>query len=739
VEVPNYTSLAFVQVHGYALQSSHQDWYDYAEVKLKAGQSITIEGIPESEYGAFNAYGGFCYKVVEVSPDGYSTVVSRQNWDKNDTWDYQGNQAGTSKDGVVEEGPYVQSCIIRKDKNNGNWVKAGVTFTNTLTTRRTLTLTKEVEDDAGYTDDNTFEFEVRLFREGSTRTALSGSFPVEYQKDGVTTGYGTLNFVEKSSLARGVATVSLQSGESIVIKNLPTAVGYEAFELNAEDYETAFDYVTTAGGTGTVSGTSAYSTVDGQTVPYIRVGYATGEGKLALSTTFYNSVHAFTLRKTVKGSEDEKEQDFQFLVTLTDSSGAALTGTYTVESSSTDDALAPNYSSLTFDSNGQAEVTLRHGQAITILGLPSGYIATAQEENVDTTKYTTEAKVDGTVTAAAIPTVSTANSTAHRHEIEFVNKSKNITLSVSKTVNGDANGNDLMQSFLFTVRLYTLTDGSQTPLSSYDKTNLTFDTTAFGVAAPTADDVTITDNGSQTVVRFHPKNGQVVKLGNLPSGTYYTVEEPEPTSGNDQIAALPYYTTTVSYTNSSGQQVTQSLTAKHREISDQLNESCNVTFTNTRASTLTIEKEITENVDMNTSFSFALTLTDSNGNGLNAKYGDVTVVNGKATFSLYGGESVTLTGLPADCVYTVQETNAVDYVATIAITGDDGTVDETNKSATGTVFGGTVVTFTNDQAQNLKPATGIHNDILPAVLLLALALGCALVLTIGKRKRWMHQ
>jgi TQXA domain-containing protein len=746
VEVPSYTSLAFVQIQGDGLANSGSDWYDYAEVKLKAGQSITIQGLPNPTNNGSN---GFCYKVVEVPSDGYSTEVTTWGWSKTSSWDKSANQAtsikypsGWSYYYKDEEGPFAQVCNINYAENKA-WVNAGVTFTNTLTDRRTLTLTKQVEDDSGYEDDKTFELEVRLFREGTTRTALSGTFPVEYQKNGVTTGTGTLNFVEKSSIARGVATVSLKSGESIVIKNLPTNMGYETMELNAEDYDTSFDYVTTAGGTGTVTGTSAYSTVDGETVPYIRVGYATGDGRLDLATTVYNSVHAFTLSKTVLGTEEEQNQNFQFRITLTTSGNDPISGTYTVVSSSTDNAIAPNYKSLTFDSNGQAVVTLSHGQSITIMGLPDGYNATAAELNVDTERYTTQVQVDGgTASNGTSATVNTSSTSTHRNSIAFTNRSKKIRLSVSKTVDGNANTNDMMQSFLFTVKLYTVgTDGSQQAISKsfLENGNITFDSTVFGVEPLTEDDVTITENGTQTVLQFYLKDGQVVNLENLPTGTYYTVIEPEPgreNGGLKQNADLSYYNSTLTYTDISGNETSQALITGYREISNHaLEESNDVAFTNTRTDTLTVKKTITDNVSGNKSFTFDLTLKGKDGSPISGTYGGVTVTDGKATLTLKGGESRTLTGLPEGTTYTVEETNASQFVTTVEIIGDDGTVDNENRTASGTVYGGTVVNFTNDQEETqLIPTTGIRTDVLPFGIMAAFALGLGLVLMIRKRK-----
>jgi hypothetical protein len=740
VEKPDYTSLAFVQLKGDRLEKDGYDWYDYAEVKLKAGQSITIQGIPEPSYGAFGAYTGFCYKVVEVSPDGYSTVVSRQNWDKGDKWDYDSNEGSTHSAVVGEHGPYVQSCIIRKNKNNGNWVRAGVTFTNTLTDRRTLTVTKQVEDDAGYQDDNSFEFEIRLYRMG-TGAALSGDFPVEYLKDGVSTGTGTLNFEEKTDLSRGVATVSLKSGESIKIKNLPTDIGYQILERNAEKYETSIDYTSYAGTQTELTGTSAYNTVDGEYLPYISVGYPTGSGPLDLSTTFCNSVHALTLSKTVKGTSEEKQEDFTFRIQLTKGS-SALSGTYAVESSATDDAIAPRYKSLTFDSTGTAEVALRHGQAITILGLPDGYSATAEEIDTDASHYTTNVKVDNqTETQNTKATLLTSGTTGHRHTIAFSNTSEKKRLSVTKVVDGNVNSNDLEQGFLFSVNLHTIDSaGAQIAIPNFSlEDNISFATTGFGVDPLTMDDVHLVQSSDRTFLWFYLKNGQTVNIDNLPSNTHYEIKEPESYLDGDttvkQNADLAYYSSTASYTDSIEGQKTQELVKNYRWINaDMPDESNDVVFTNTRTDTLTLKKTITENVNADTQFSFDITLKGTDGSAIaNGTYGNVSVVNGKATVSLKGGESRTLTNLPAGTTYTIEETNAKTYNTTIQITGNDGTFDNSTKTVSGTVYGGTIVNFTNDK-EEIKVPTGIRTDLRPAGTVLILALVFGLMLLISRRR-----
>jgi hypothetical protein len=161
-------------------------------------------------------------------------------------------------------------------------------------------------------------------------------------------------------------------------------------------------------------------------------------------------------------------------------------------------------------------------------------------------------------------------------------------------------------------------------------------------------------------------------------------------------------------------------------------ESNDVVFTNTKMNTLILKKTITDKVSADTAFSFEITLKDKDGNPLTATYGDVSVQAGKATVSLKGGESCRLTDLPDGTVYTIEETNASAYSTTIQITGYDGTVDEANKTASGTVYGGTTVNYTNDKTVIVP--TGIRLDILPYAVVIALA-ACLITLMAVRRRK----
>ena len=93
------------------------------------------------------------------------------------------------------------------------------------------------------------------------------------------------------------------------------------------------------------------------------------------------------LTKTVSGSSGNTEKLFRFTIYLMDNSFSALSGTYTVISESIEGVDAPNLSSITL-SSGTATVSLKHGQSITIDGLPSGFYYSISEAEWNQDGYT---------------------------------------------------------------------------------------------------------------------------------------------------------------------------------------------------------------------------------------------------------------------------------------------------------------------------------------------------------------
>ena len=90
-----------------------------------------------------------------------------------------------------------------------------------------------------------------------------------------------------------------------------------------------------------------------------------------------------------------------------------------------------------------------------------------------------------------------------------------------------------------------------------------------------------------------------------------------------------------------------------------MNLSGSLSLTKDRVGSISVEKEVTgEGADLSKPFDFTVTLSDTTINGT---YGEMTFVNGVATFALKHGESKVAQDLPADIEYEVSESSYPNY------------------------------------------------------------------------------
>ena len=118
--------------------------------------------------------------------------------------------------------------------------------------------------------------------------------------------------------------------------------------------------------------------------------------------------------------------------------------------------------------------------------------------------------------------------------------------------------------------------------------------------------------------------------------------------------------------------------------------------------------------DTERAWTFTVRLGDT---GINGAYGDMTFVDGVATFRLRHGESVKATGLPAGVTYVVTEAEANQDGYATAATGDTGTISGGRTARAG---------FTNTRETPQVPAAGDE-----ASPLLWFLLGFACLLGLG--------
>lgn len=159
-----------------------------------------------------------------------------------------------------------------------------------------------------------------------------------------------------------------------------------------------------------------------------------------------------------------------------------------------------------------------------------------------------------------------------------------------------------------------------------------------------------------------------------------------------------------------------------------------VKFTNTLPKyDVTIKKKVTGNMyNTNDEFAFEATVTF---NDKSYKISDgagysVDPDTNKITFRLKGNESVVLKGVPKYATVTVTETDGKDYTTSYQA----GNAEKTDgEKAEITVWGESSVTFINDKTITID--TGVNLDVLPYLLMLAVAGGAVALLLVLKRRK----
>ena len=183
-----------------------------------------------------------------------------------------------------------------------------------------LTVSKTVAGNAGETDRN-FNFTVTLSDKSISNT------------------FGNMTFTN------GVATFTLTDGETKMVTDLPAGITYTVAE---EDYSSDGYVTTKTDDTGTI------------------------EAGVDASAEFTNTknVGSLTVSKTVAGNAGETDRNFNFTVTLSDTS------------------ISDTFGDMTF-ADGEAKFTLKHGESKTTTGLPAGITYTVAEDDYSDDGYVT--------------------------------------------------------------------------------------------------------------------------------------------------------------------------------------------------------------------------------------------------------------------------------------------------------------------------------------------------------------
>ncbi len=167
---------------------------------------------------------------------------------------------------------------------------------------------------------------------------------------------------------KGQATISLKADQSVVINGIPAGTQYKV----EETAESSHGYVATY--------ENAFGTITEKTIEVVVTNTKPEEPEAPKGN--------LSVSKEVTGNGGDRNREFTFVIELFDGE-TALSGAFAATGEAFVEGVeAPEIQELTFV-DGKAELKLRHGQRVTIQGIPSGaaYKVTETEANQD--GYTT--------------------------------------------------------------------------------------------------------------------------------------------------------------------------------------------------------------------------------------------------------------------------------------------------------------------------------------------------------------
>lgn len=252
-------------------------------------------------------------------------------------------------------------------------------FSGTVTVRVSndktgdLRIRKTVTGD-GAPESNEFTFTV---------TVTDGSAPL----NGTYGTTGSNGDTDEIEFLNGTATVTLKANESLTILGLPTGASWTVVEEPAGGYATSVSV--TGDAKSAISGSTAFGTI----------GH-TPDGGAPIEVSYTNVWSGLSVSKTVTGSMGDRDRAFSFTIKLTDKDEKPLTGSYSYVGgtlSGTTGVDAPQDGALELNGDGEATFSLKHGQVITIYGLPQGcsYTITESIDSGEGYKTTVQTGSDG--------------------------------------------------------------------------------------------------------------------------------------------------------------------------------------------------------------------------------------------------------------------------------------------------------------------------------------------------------
>ena len=562
------------------------------------------------------------YSVVSSSIDG----VESPNIDYIDiTKDEDGNyKANISlKHGqkiTIKNLPYGTNYeVIEKEANENNYVttsknakgvlkdeEAFVEFENSNYLKSDFTLSKEVLGALGDKEKD-WTFEIKLTPKEGSPFAQSYSF--------VGSKTGSIEFMDNHD-GSYTGTITLKHNESITIKDILEDTKYEIVEQDADK--------------------NGYITLKEN-------AEGTTNGKDSVNAKFTNikySRHDLTLEKIVTGGAGDKSKDWHFKIVLIPDEDVIFDKSYHYVGGHVANGVDPHSDGelvLTDNHDGsyEGEITLKHGESVTIEGIPERTQYKVIEQEANKNDYYT---------------MQTTNSegvlTKENEKIRFTNyKLSKHDITLAKKVEGAWGDKEKEWTFKITLEPleYVILDKDYSYVGSK------------------IGKISFADNGNGIYVGVVTlKHGETITIKDLPEGTHYNVEELE--------ANQDGYTTRVDGPNKG--------TLNVNENKD------SIIFTNIKQSqhSLTIYKEVRgSDADKSKEWNFVVKLTPEDGVKLLDSYpiiggntestiapvSDLRVElkhnsdgTSEANIKLKHGQSLTISELPEGTKYEVIEKEA---------------------------------------------------------------------------------
>ena len=481
--------------------------------------------------------------------------------------------------------------------------------------------------------------------DGSMTFQITGSegAPMPNPAEISITGQGTGSFGELTFKTAGTYIYTIEEVKTPAIPGM--------------DYDDAV-YTITVSVTRDTTASALKATITNRTVTRKNEAKVLLENEgLTFSNTYTEPKGSLSIKKTVNIVDNSTEtpnlgtDTYPIVVTLTNGS-SPITGAVTCT-----DSLGPNHTSVTFDSDGKATLSLKHSQTITLTGLPVGTTWTVCEGTLtNAERWDTKYKVNNVDVASASGNISAANEVdsvdiTNTYDYAATPTKAEATIKVSKQYAAQTYGEPVQ----FTI---TGIDGTATPNPSSlsitgansNQFKLTFNTA--GTYTYTVSEVKGGVNGmtyAETVytVTFNVARGTGSDCNKLVATPTYTVVEKPGATSNSYL-----------YTDTTGLLFTNTYNPGSSEEQDKGSLSIHKTLEN--------PKNVTTGLPA--SYEIKITLSHYDGISSSSQIGSSepqSVIltfdaNGIATYHIQAGETLSLSDLPVGTQWTVTETAQLD-------------------------------------------------------------------------------